>query len=65
MEECSGAYHVLAVTPRAGCHSPSQAEHAMQSGVIAEKNTAFVLLTRPSVLSEDAFTRARDFVPER
>ncbi|CAM9835267.1 unnamed protein product [Ectocarpus fasciculatus] len=37
----------------------------MESGLELEAGTAFTLLTRYPCLSEDSFTRAKDFVPER
>lgn len=37
----------------------------MNNGYIAKKGTGFLLLIRYPSLSEEAFTRARDFVPER
>lgn len=37
----------------------------MKNGFEAPKGTAFFLLTRYMALSEEAFTRAREFIPER
>lgn len=37
----------------------------MSDGVVLEKGTGVITLIRYTSLSEDAFTRAADFVPER
>lgn len=37
----------------------------MKSGLELKAETAFTTLLRYPCLSEDAFTRAKDFVPER
>lgn len=37
----------------------------MKNGFVAERGTGFLLLNRYGALSEEAFTRGKDFVPER
>lgn len=37
----------------------------MEDGTVLEKDTGIIALTRYAGESEDCFTRAKDFVPER
>lgn len=37
----------------------------MKNGVKAAKGTGFIALMRYSAVSEEAFTRASEFIPER
>ena len=58
----------LPVRPHTGVYAMPccfQEPTALKSGVEHEAGTAYSLLIRYPSLSEDAFTRAKDFVPER
>ena len=54
-------------TYRANQHAFGGLQEAttMEDGTVLEKNTGVIVLTRYAGASENCFTRAKDFVPER
>lgn len=48
-----------------GVDGVQQAEYKMKNGLNAERGTGFITLLRYPASSEEAFTRADEFIPER
>lgn len=47
------------------CLAVLQEATSLKSGTVLEKDTGVIVLTRYAGLSDEFFTRATDFVPER
>lgn len=60
-----GHLKLCTTQPLGPCLAVSQEATSLESGTNLEKGTGVIVLTRYAGISEEFFTRAADFVPER
>lgn len=55
----------LGISGSLTCVFHSQEDHTLKDGLVVEAGTGFIVLTRAAGVSDEFFTRGKEFVPER